>query len=133
MKKILSLLCGSLIVLLMFAAPGNPVQAEEEPCICGDIITQEILGAERNKIISNLLKSDEFKTIKKVQMQHGLKWNGVNNIVVENVIINDKDGNFITSFIAIAAPFYDQDGTLNMAVFFNGEFQGIAPEGNHEH
>ena len=64
MKKVLSLLFTSLLVFLMFVGPGNVALAHEGDGGCG-CETREITGAEKNKIVSNLLKSDEFKNAKK--------------------------------------------------------------------
>jgi hypothetical protein len=118
MKKILSLLCGSLIVLLMFAAPGNVALAHEgeEGCGCE---TREITGAEKNKIISNLLKSDELKNFRKGLMEIGFKWNGVGEVeVVYNVT-------FDTMMVGI--PLSYEDGSIWTAAFFDGVLMGIAP------
>ena len=45
-------------------APGNVALAHEGDGGCG-CETKEITGAEKNKIISNLLKSDELKNARK--------------------------------------------------------------------
>ncbi|MDF2856004.1 MAG: hypothetical protein K0Q87_1855 [Neobacillus sp.] len=113
MKKILSLLCGSLIVLLLFGAPGNVALAQDEhECGCD---VEQLQGAEKNKIVSNLLKSEEFKNVKKKYMQNGFKWNGVSKV---EVLKNHTHG----GMIMVGAPFYSPDGTVTMAVFFNGVY-----------
>jgi hypothetical protein len=122
MKKILSLLCGSLIVLLMFAAPGNPVQAEEtDGCGC---VTEVVTGAEKNKIVSNLLKSDEFKNVKKEELKKLYKWKGVSEI---EVIRNITAG----GIIIITLPISSLDGTEMIAGFIDGNFIGIFPPDSH--
>src|SRR4051794_33221421 len=102
MKKLLTLLCTSLIVLLMFATPGNTVIAAqnvvdnvtylgppppgevEDPgddnCTCHDLVP--LTGSERNKIVANLLKSDVFKNQKMNLKREGFKWNGASGIEV---------------------------------------------------
>jgi hypothetical protein len=123
MKKILSVLFGSLILLLMFAVPGNPVQAaENDDCGC---VTEEISGAEKNKIVSNLLKSDEFKDMKKEQMQNLYKWKGVSEIeVIRNITYG--------GIIIITIPILTIDGTNMVAGFINGGFIGIFPPDSHD-
>jgi hypothetical protein len=113
MKKIFTLLCTSLIVLFMFAGPGNPVQAAqnveylgpvpdfEHPPGCGCENLKPLTGSERNKIVSDLLKTDVFKDARKDLMSQGIKWNGANTVEVIKVdgapvlvgIPFTKDGN----------------------------------------
>ncbi|MCL6570115.1 MAG: hypothetical protein K6T88_00330 [Bacillus sp. (in: Bacteria)] len=123
MKKILSVLFGSLILLLMFAVPGSPVQAEEnDECGC---VTEEISGAEKNKMVSNLLKSDEFKNMKKEQMQSLYKWKGVSEIeVIRNITFG--------GVIIITIPISTIDGTEMVAGFIDGGFIGIFPAESHD-
>lgn len=112
MKKILTLLCTSLIVLLMFAGPGNVAfahEGEEHECGC---VVEPVYGAEKNKIVSNLLKSEEFKKVKKVNMENGLKWNGVKKV---EVIYN-----ITQEIMMVGVPFMNEDGTVIMEVFFDG-------------
>jgi hypothetical protein len=117
MKKILSLLCGSLIFLLMFAAPGNVALAHEgDGCGC---VTEEITGAEKNKIVADLLKSDQLKNARKGLMEVGFKWNGVGNVeVVYNVTWD-------IMMVGIPVSYYD--GTIWTATFFDGVLMGVAP------
>lgn len=120
MKKIVSLLCASLIVLLMFVAPGNPVQAANE-CEC-DITT--IIGAEKNKIVSDLLSSDEFKNAKRDILNSGILWDGVHEI---EVIKNNTYG----GIIIISIPIFTEDGTEMIAGFMDGKFFGVFPSEPH--
>ncbi|WP_342431376.1 hypothetical protein [Neobacillus sp. FSL H8-0543] len=122
MKKILSLLCGSLIVLLMFAAPGNVALAHEGDGGCG-CETEEITGAEKNKIVSDLLKSDELKNAKKGLMEVGFKWNGVGNVEVVYNITWD--------IMMVGIPVIYQDDTIWTATFFDGVLMGVAPPENN--
>jgi hypothetical protein len=73
MKKFLTLLCTSLIVLLMFVGPGNVAFAHDD-CGC---VTEEITGVEKNQIVSDLLKSNELKNAKKLLKEQGYKWDGI--------------------------------------------------------
>jgi hypothetical protein len=106
MKKIFTMLCGSLVLFLIFAAPGNSVQAEEHSCSCE---TTEISGAEKNKIIANLLKSDELKNARKGLVEVGFKWNGVSGV---EVVYNKT---YETMMIGL--PISYNDGELWTAVF----------------
>jgi hypothetical protein len=123
MKKIVTLLCTSLIVLLMFVAPGNVAFAEDE-CEC---ITEEITGAEKNKIVADLLKNVEFKYKKQELMNDGYRWNGVKEIeVIRNITYG--------GLIMVGVPFIAEDGTVMMAAFFEGSYMGIAPrDEDHSH
>ncbi len=118
MKKVLTLLCTSLIVFLLFFGSGNVAFAHEGEGDCG-CITEEISGAEKNKIVANLLKSDEFKSARNGLMNIGFKWNGVIEIEVVYNISNE--------LTMVGLPVYYEDDTLWTAVFFNGILMGIAP------
>ncbi|MFJ5762121.1 hypothetical protein ACIQAA_23960 [Neobacillus sp. NPDC093182] len=121
MKKIVTLLCTSLIVFLMFVGSGNVAFAHGE-CGC---ITEEITGAEKNKIVSDLLKSNELKNAKKLIKQEGYKWNGVGNVeVIYNVTHKT---------MMIGIPVTYSDGTVWTAAFFNGFYMGVTPPDSHEH
>lgn len=129
MKKLLPLLFGSFIALLIFVAPGNPVKAAEgdqpaQPvvaqdgdCACHDVTP--ILGSERNKIVSNLIKSDEFKDVKKQAKEDGFKWNGANSIEV--IKFN------LTGQIILGVPFTNEEGISEMYAFIDGVFVGKSP------
>jgi hypothetical protein len=116
MKRLISLVCGSLVLLVMFLSPGNAVQAEEhDDCGCpGTVIT----GAERNKLVANLLKSDVFKQARVELKREGYVWQGAGAVEVRDldevmpsvvgyqVMIIDEAGN------EEAAAFMLMDGTL---------------------
>jgi hypothetical protein len=124
MKKIVTLLLTSLIVFLMFVGPGNVVKADEnhEGHGCGCVV-EPVLGAEKNKIISNLLKSNEFKVVKKEQQKNGFNLQGVKNIeVFNNFIFNHKTGELEEVILMVGVPLISKDGTVTMAVFFNGQY-----------
>jgi hypothetical protein len=105
MKRFISLVCGSLVLILLFLSPGNAVQAaEHDDCGCpGTVIT----GAERNKLVANLLKSNVFKQAK-IELKdedEGFRWQGASEVEVRDldeimpsvigfqVMIQDKAGN----------------------------------------
>jgi hypothetical protein len=124
MKKYLSLLLGSLIVLLMFVTPGNSAKAAEPELLTAVSATHDcgcdvspVLGAERNKLVSNLLSSDEYKTVKSDTKNAGYKSHGANEI---EVIRNNANG-----MILIAVPF-TKGNVTEMFVFANGVFVGTS-------
>ena len=114
MKKLLTVLGGLVIAGSLFLTSGNTVKAE---CGCE---TSPILGAEKNKIIANLISSQEFKAAKQSITNEGYSWKGVRNI---EVFVNHSYGNALM----IGIPFYNQDGSVEMAVFINGHFMGHNP------
>lgn len=127
MKKFLSVLCVSMFVFVMFGTHGNPVKAASNSASkavnastseCGCNVTH-ILGAERNKIVSDLLKSDEFKELKNELTKEGFSYHGANDIEV--VKFNEN------GFIGAAVPFITEEGTVEMFVFINGVYTGHAP------
>ncbi len=129
MKRRLSLILGSLALFLMIFAPSGFAQAEETDCECpGTVIT----GAERNKLVSNLLKSDEFKTVKKDLMKDGYKWQGADAIELrdlsELVPFNLKGYQVL---------FLDEAGKLHGAAFslVDGQlaYGGIISLDDHQH
>lgn len=107
MKGFLSLLLGSMIAVFVLFTPGNAAYAADavgpETNHCGCEVTY-LTGAERNKIVSNLLKSDEFKSLKKDLIQDGYKWKGAGAI---EVIQNHTYG----GIILVGVPFIDNAGT----------------------
>jgi hypothetical protein len=118
MRKYLSLLFAGFIFLLMFATPETTVKAaENDDCACHDV--SPILGAEKNKIVSDLLKSEEFKQVRKsTKVEYSLK--GVHNIEV--VKLNQLN------LIMVGVPFTkNDDGNIYMFAFMNGHFLGITP------
>jgi hypothetical protein len=127
MKKLLPLLFGSFIALLIFVAPGNPVKAAEvdqpavaqdEGCACHDVTP--ILGAERNKMVADLISSEVFKTVKKQYTAEGYKWLGAHDI--EIIKFN------VTGMILTGVPFVNSEGVMEIFVFIDGSFMGISPQ-----
>lgn len=116
MKRYFSLLVGSLIIMFMLAAPGNTAQAATEDEHCGCDVTF-LDGAERNKVVANLLKSDEFKTLKQELKKDGYTWNGANTI---EVIKNNTYG----GIILVGVPFVNEEGAVEFFgyTFLGGEF-----------
>jgi hypothetical protein len=118
MRKYISLLFAGFIFLLIFATPETTVKAaENDECACHDV--SPILGAEKNKIVSDLLKSEEFKQIREsTKGEYSLK--GVHNIEV--VKLNQLN------FIMVGVPFTkNDDGNLYMFAFMDGHFLGVTP------
>lgn len=119
MKKLVSLVCGGALALSLFAAPGTPAEAagpkvipthSEDDCECN---VTPILGAEKNKIVANLLSSQEFKNTKFSFTNAGFIWRGADNIEV----IRDND----TNLVLVGVPFYGPDGiAITTAVFIDG-------------
>ncbi|MCM3585247.1 hypothetical protein M3182_05755 [Mesobacillus maritimus] len=136
MKRLVSIVCGCLVLLMMFVVPGNAVLAEENDCQCpGTVIT----GAERNKLVADLLKSDEFKAAKKQLMkEEGYTWAGAGAIEVRD--FGEVEG-YPAAVLVYQVVFVDQDGSLQGAAFFNimgemqysGEVFPIDEDHDHEH
>ncbi|MCM3668136.1 hypothetical protein M3181_03860 [Mesobacillus maritimus] len=135
MKRLVSIVCGCLVLLMMFVVPGNAVLAEENDCQCpGTVIT----GAERNKLVADLLKSDEFKAAKKQLMkEEGYTWAGAGAIEVRDLAEVVQ----MPTFIGYQVVFKDRSGALQGAAFFNimgemqysGEVFPIDEDHDHEH
>ncbi|WHX98321.1 hypothetical protein [Neobacillus sp. DY30] len=129
MKKLLTLLFTSLIVLLMFVGSGNVAFAHEgeEDCFCDSFIILD--GAEKNKIVAEFLASDEFKTLKLTNLESGYKWKGISKAEVTrfikdvHLVPNDPESPVIieTGAIGVAVPFFTSDGKLEVFYFLNGE------------
>jgi hypothetical protein len=117
MKKWLTLLSGLLVALSLFVTSGNSVKAATTDCGCD---VSPVFGAEKNKIVAVLISSREFKDAKHSLKNEGYLWKGVNKI---EVIVNHSKGDAIM----IGVPFYNQDGSIEMAVFINGHFAGHNP------
>jgi hypothetical protein len=119
MKKILPFLFTSLIVLLMLVGPGNPVQAAQNvvylgevpnfvhPPGCGCEDLKPLTGPERNKIVSDLLKTDVFKDARKDLMSQGITWNGAGTVEVIKVD---------NTPVLVGIPF-TKDGKINFYAF----------------
>jgi hypothetical protein len=125
MRKLISLLSGCLVIFsLLFVTPGNAVFAAEAECECHDVTF--IFGAEKNKVVSDILKSDEFKNAKKDWKNNGYSFNGVDDV---EVIKHN-----IYGFIMVGFPVTNKDGVLAMAAFQDGKYLGIGPIiEDHEH
>ncbi|MFP7298144.1 hypothetical protein [Neobacillus niacini] len=134
MKKIVTLLCASLIVLLMFVGPGNSVKAVKPnlvpdlfSCGCDDHSIYPITGSEKNKIVAELLSSNAFQTQKSL-LKKEYTFKGVNEVQVAKV-----EG---ANIVMVAVPFFKKSGTLEFAMFTNGAFIDMATpptEEDHNH
>ncbi|MEH7098463.1 hypothetical protein [Neobacillus vireti] len=116
MKKLLTVIGGLVVAVSLFAGSGNTAKAATD---CGCDISP-VLGAEKNKIIANLISSQEFKDAKLSIRNDGYSWKGVSNI---EVIVNHTYG----EAIMVGVPYYNQDGSVEMAVFINGKYMGHNP------
>jgi hypothetical protein len=133
MKKFVTFLSSSLIVLLLFIGIANPVNAEEttnitvsenDDCECHDVTPIE--GFAKYKIIVNLLGSKEFSKATKKLLKDGYYW----NITAEIQVL--KQNHYGT--IMVGVPFKKKDGTNHMAAFFDGVYMGISPaDAPHQH
>ncbi|NRD79627.1 hypothetical protein HPT25_19890 [Bacillus sp. BRMEA1] len=131
MKRLMAMLLGGVIALMVFAAGGNPVQAADVSSSSSQPVTTKsdcgcnvtiLTGAERNKIVSNLLKSESFKQVKKEYKKQGYTWNGAHDIqVVRN---NDNHA------ILVGVPFTDPKGNKVIFVFYENQLAYISPEDN---
>ncbi|MBM7655619.1 hypothetical protein [Neobacillus cucumis] len=128
MKKLITIIGGLLVAVSLFVTYGNTAKAEEatvstfvtsqnEDCACHDVTP--ILGAERNKIVADLISNNEFKTVKKDLMSKGYKWLGASEVQVYK-------HNQLPIMI-VGLPFKDSKGTKWMATFLNGDYQGNVP------
>ncbi|MBT2655748.1 hypothetical protein J7E81_10960 [Bacillus sp. ISL-18] len=115
MKKLLTVIGGLVVAVSLFAGSGNTAKAAD--CGCD---TSPVLGAEKNKIIANLISSQEFKDSKLLIRNERYNWKGVNNI---EVIVNHTYGDALM----IGVPYYNQNGSVEMAVFINGLYMGHNP------
>jgi hypothetical protein len=123
MKGYLSLVLGSLIVVLMLVSPGNTAKAagpsSEQATVTGECgcDVSVISGAERNKMVSDLLKSDDFKAQRENLKKDGYSWNGANDI---EIIQNHTHGDIIL----VGVPFTDEAGTevFYAYLYMNGTF-----------
>jgi hypothetical protein len=115
MKKLLTVLFGVVIAFSLFVSTGNTVKADE----CGCDVSP-VLGAEKNKIVAELISSQEFKNAKLSLRYDGISWKGAKNI---EVIVNHTHDNALM----VGVPYFTQEGSLVMAVFINGIYMGPVP------
>lgn len=129
MKGYLSLLFGSLIIVFMLVSPANVAQAkvvQPAPGECDCPVTY-IMGAEGNKWVADLLKSEAFKSAKVDAKEKGYKWNGADEM---EIVRFNADGSILAR-----APFVNADGIKEYAGFIYDEgafiYKGIFPEEAH--
>ncbi|MEH7109660.1 hypothetical protein [Bacillus sp. JJ1764] len=132
MKKLISVVMGALVAFSLFAVTGTPVKAataqsftasltssvHESDCHCDDVTP--IVGAEKNKTVASVISSKVFKDVKQSIIKDGNSWRGVSNAEVYYQ-------NYYHVTI-VGFPYYDKDGTVMMAVFFDGVYKGSAPK-----
>jgi hypothetical protein len=118
LKKILTMLCGSLIVLLLFVGPGNVALAHDgDDCGC----PTEITGVEKNKIVASFLASDGFKTKKAELLNSGYLWDGISTAQV--VRFNPEIFPFFEG-TGVAVAFITPSGETEIYFFVNEIFAG---------
>lgn len=124
MKKLFTLLFGALIALSLFVTTGNTAKAAK-PDDCGCKGT--LVGAEKNKVVADLLSSQEFKTAKAELTSAGYSYKGASLIVVAKGEV-EIEGKMEEVTISVV-PFYTSDGQTIIAGFVDGKFQGaVNPE-----
>jgi hypothetical protein len=101
------LLAVGMMAVVLFLSPSNVVRASNV-CGCGQVV-----GAEKNKIVADLLKSDAFKTKKHELLEQGYKWNGVSGAEV------DKNAN---GEILIAIPLLNENRQEVFLIYVYGQF-----------
>ncbi|WP_409275938.1 hypothetical protein V1499_10170 [Neobacillus sp. SCS-31] len=116
-RKLLSVLFSGALAFGVFAVPGNAVKAAEEPCDCHSWVP--ISGAERNKEVAGLLRSDAFKDKKAELWSKGYNWNGAHSIEVINPF---------PQLVMVMVPFVNPVGEVEQHVFINGEYAGSVPQ-----
>ncbi|MFS0864620.1 hypothetical protein [Fredinandcohnia sp. 179-A 10B2 NHS] len=122
MKGFVKFLCSGLLVLLVLIGTGNAVFAHEggeneEDCGCPFIYLD---GAERNKLVANILKSTDFHNLKKAQEAEGYSFAGADLIQV----VKPNTGE---DFRLGAVPFVNEKGEIKYAAFYNNSFAGFPP------
>lgn len=114
-QKFSTIILASFMVIALTFVPGNFASAHEgDDCGCG-IVT----GAEKNKVIADMLKSDVFKAKKKELKATGYQWNGVDNFEVS---YNSKFDAYL-----VVMPLVSENGELHVLLYAFGGFKGPIP------
>ncbi|CAM3866531.1 hypothetical protein [Mesobacillus zeae] len=106
MKAIGSLLCAGVIATSLVFVPSGAVLASDDDCNCDVTMLN---GAERNKLVAGLFKSDSYKSANKQLREKGLKREGANKL---EVIRFNADGSMY-----IGVPFADEKGAIEFFPF----------------
>ncbi|WP_142353958.1 hypothetical protein [Fredinandcohnia onubensis] len=111
---------GIVLVLLMLVLPGKTAFAhgDGDDCGCGDYLQ----GAERNKVVASILKSDAFKVVKADKKIEGYQFAGANKVMA--VKMPGPDGIIYTM---VAVPFVHENGEVLLSVFADGVHMGDGP------
>lgn len=118
MKKLLSVIGGLVIAGSLFLTTGNTAKAAEtDDCPCHQVTI--IMGAERNKMVADVISSESFKNVKAELGQDGFKWTNAKDIEVIKYNLNGK--------ILIGIPFVNNQGYKVMAGYLDGKYAGAAP------
>ncbi|MBM4760927.1 hypothetical protein [Bacillus sp. B15-48] len=126
MKRFGLWLCGSLLLFAFVFSTGiSEVQAADD-CECPGTV---IIGAERNQLVAELLKNDDFKAIKKELEAKNYQWNGAGAIEVRDL------DELIPGVIGYKVVFADESGFEVGAAIFNVKgtiaFAGVSPIDEH--
>lgn len=113
-RTYLMLFFVGMMALVLFLSPSNLVSASDD-CGCG-----HVAGAEKNKIVADLLKSDAFKAKKQELLEQGYMWNGVNGAEV------DRNPN---GEILIAIPLLNEHREEVFLIYVYGQFY-VMPKPN---
>ncbi|MEH7415381.1 hypothetical protein V7266_08895 [Neobacillus drentensis] len=118
MKKLLTVIGGLVIAGSLFVTSGNTAKAAEtDDCPCHQVTI--IRGAERNKMVADVISSENFKNVKKELEQDGFKWTNAHDIEVIKYNLNGK--------ILIGIPFMNNQGFIVMAGYLDGVYSGTYP------
>ncbi|MFK7691227.1 hypothetical protein [Paenibacillus sp. HJGM_3] len=110
-RALLMVFVVGMMAMVLVLSPIGRVSANDD-CGCGQVV-----GAEKNKIVADLLKSDAFKAKKQELLKQGYKWNGVDGAEV------DKNGN---NEILIAIPLLNADREEVFLIYVYGQFYVVA-------
>ncbi|WP_099364705.1 hypothetical protein [Fredinandcohnia onubensis] len=119
MRKFVKVL-GIVLVLLMLVLPGNTASAhgDGDDCGCGDYLQ----GAERNKAVASILKSDAFKVVKADKKNEGYKFAGANKVMAIKMPNSEEK-----VYTMVAVPFVHENGEVLLSVFADGVHMGDGP------
>jgi hypothetical protein len=128
MKKFGLILGGCVMAFgLMFSGPDNVVLAKVDKNVvdyCGCPGTS-LVGAEKNKIVAELLSSEAFKTAKKEWKEAGFSYLGAADIDVRILEVGTSE------IMIIGVPLVSDDGGKWMAGFMEGVYFGPPVPDNH--
>lgn len=126
-KSILSLLAVLGIFFLFSPGVSAHEEAGEDPHPHMEVVS--VTGAEKNKLIADLLKSEAFKNFKKELKESEYHWNGVSGIEIDRLIEGNIEGNIVTNEDLIAIPVLTGDRKEKLYFLYAfGQFRGPIPK-----